>query len=294
MNLRQLKNILWRTEYGKYFPTNTLCSEPIPIKTAEGMNECCFWCRYDWKKNIFTAPFAKVVYNAERAEGISLVSCDETPSFSMGPKEILHAEKGAKERADNYPKFEEMYDLARPIFYKENCSDEEKRLLSDFYTAFKNYVDSALMVFYRELVPSFFEWLEGELANAGDKHSLDELRKIADELKKSADIAGKNYKDIIDLLTVEKKAEIKNIEDFNNLVTEVENAQMLSDKAMEYFAVKLEEFAQMEDEANAGIYEKSLYGLMAEVENARVLCDKSVRDFADKSEKLVKFIKNVL
>lgn len=293
MKLRQLKNILWRTEYGKLFPTNTLCSEPIPIKTAEGMNECCFWCRYDWKKNIFTAPFAKVIYNADRAEGISFVSCDETPSFSLGPKEILHAEKSAKECADNYPKFEEMYDLARPIFYKENCSDEEKRLLSDFYTAFKNYVDEVLMVFYRELVPSFFEWLEGELTNAVDNHSLDEFRKIADELKKSAEGAVKNYNDIISLVTVEKKAEIKNIEDFNSLIAEVESARMLSDKATKYFTVKLEELAQMKDEVNAGIHEKSLHGLIDEVENARVLCDKAVTDFTEKSEKLVKFIKNL-
>ena len=168
MKLRQLKNALLRTEYGRLFKTNMLCSEPIPVKTSEGMEEHCFWCGYNWDKNTFTAPLARLSFNAEELKGISFVSCKDEPFFSVGPDTIIQGEKSLEEQDAKYLKFEEMYDLTRPLFYKENCSEEEKHLLYDFYTAFKDYVDEALVVFYRELTPSFFEWLEHELENYQD------------------------------------------------------------------------------------------------------------------------------
>ena len=165
MKLNQLKNALWQTEFGKLFETNMLCSEPVPVKNAEGIEERCFWCLYNREKNIFTAPVVKLSFNAEKTEGISFISCDEEPCFSVCPGEIIKAEKTPEERAGKYRKYEEMYNLVNPIFYKENCSDEEKHLLYDFYRSFKDYVDGSLMIFYRELAPSFFEWLEHELEN---------------------------------------------------------------------------------------------------------------------------------
>jgi len=163
MKLKQLKNILWLTKFGQFFETGMVCSEPIPVKTAEGMDEHCFWYRYDWEENIFSGPVARLSYNAEKKEGIVLIYCRERSFFSAAPKEIVPATRTLEERYENYPKFEEMYNLARPVFYKENCTDEEKQLLSEFYKSFKDYEDESLMVFYRELVPSFFEWLEREI-----------------------------------------------------------------------------------------------------------------------------------
>ena len=162
MELKQLKNILWQIDFGQFFENSMVCSIPIPVKTTEGMHECCFWCRYDWEKNVFSGPVVRLSYNAERKKCISFVFCKGGHFFSAAPNEIIHAKKTAGERAEKYPKFEEMYNLARPVFYKENCTDGEKQLLSEFYRSFKDYVDESLMVFYRELVPSFFEWLERE------------------------------------------------------------------------------------------------------------------------------------
>lgn len=163
MKLRQLKNILWQTEFGQFFETGMVCSVPLPVKTPEGMNEHCFWYRYDGDKNIFSAPVVRISYNAETKKGIDFIPCGAIPFFSAAPGEIIHAGKTAGERAEKYPEFEEMYNLARQVFYKENCTNEEKQLLSEFYKSFKDYIDESLMVFYRELVPSFFEWLEREI-----------------------------------------------------------------------------------------------------------------------------------
>ena len=167
MELKQVKNVLWQTKIGGFFETGMVCSVPFPVKTADGMNEHCFWCRYDWDKNVFSGPVVRLSYNAERKQGISFVFCKGGHFFSSAPSEIVPAKKTAKERSEKYPKFEEMYNLARPIFYKENCTEEEKRLLSEFYKSFKDYEDESLMVFYRELLPTFFEWLEKE--NVGNK-----------------------------------------------------------------------------------------------------------------------------
>ena len=169
MKLKQLKNILWQTEFGQFFETGMVCSVPLPVKTPEGMNEHCFWFRYDGNKNIFSGPVVRISYNADSKKGIDFIPCSVKPFFSVAPNVVIHAKKTAKERFDKYPKFEEMYNLARPIFYKENCTEEEKRLLSEFYKSFKDYEDESLMVFYRELVPSFFEWLERETENVENK-----------------------------------------------------------------------------------------------------------------------------
>ena len=159
MKLRQLKNILGQTEFGKFFETGMVCSVPLPVKTAAGIDYCCFWCRYDEESNVFSAPVVRLLYNAGRTEGVSFAYCEDEPFFSAAPDAIIHAERTLDERLNDYPKFEELYDLASPLFYKENCSDEEKRLLSGFYKSFKDYVDGSIMVFYAESVPLFFEWL---------------------------------------------------------------------------------------------------------------------------------------
>ena len=165
MKLRQLKNSLMQTEYGRLFRTNMLCSEPIPVKTAEGIEERCFWCGYNWAKNTFTAPLVRLSYDAEKGVGLSFVSCKEEPFFSVGPDTLIQGTNNPDETDEKYLKFEEMYDLVSSLFYKENCSEEEKHLLYDFYRSFKDYVDGSLIVFYRELAPSFFEWIERELKN---------------------------------------------------------------------------------------------------------------------------------
>lgn len=159
MKLKQLKNIFQQIEFSQFFKTGMISSEPIPVKTSDGMDEHCFWCICDREENVFSGPVVRLSYNADRKEGIDFIPCDAEPFFSMGPNEIVHAVRTSEERAEKYPKFEEMYNLARPIFYKENCTEEEKHLLSEFYKSFKDYVDKSLMVFYQELVPSFFEWL---------------------------------------------------------------------------------------------------------------------------------------
>ena len=159
MKLKQLKNILGRTEVIKLFEMDMVCSVPLPMKREENIDYCCFWCRYYKELNAFSTPVVRLSYNAERGEEITFATCEERHFFSVASDEIITAKRNLNERLDDYPRFEKLYDLASPLFYKDNCSDDEKRLLSDFYKSFKDYVDESMIVFYRELVPLFFYWL---------------------------------------------------------------------------------------------------------------------------------------
>ncbi len=166
MKITELKRIMFlQCGLGKFFSTGMVSSIPIPLKTTEGvLLYNCFWCFYDRGLNVFSGPVNRVCFNADKKEIVSFVSCNDD-SFSVGADKMVFANRTKMERLGCYPKFDELYDFASRLFYKENCTNDEKQLLFEFYTAFTNYEDESLVVFYKELTPSFFEWLECELKN---------------------------------------------------------------------------------------------------------------------------------
>lgn len=59
--------------------------------------------------------------------------------------------------------YSSLYAEIRKFVFKQNCTDSERSILSDYLTALKSIVSVSLYPFYMELAPAFFQWAEKEL-----------------------------------------------------------------------------------------------------------------------------------
>ena len=163
MLLKDIKDALIHTECGEFLREGMGCSEPLPVETPDGLLDNCFLYMYDATTNVYSAPVARIGLFAEKNEMAYFISCYEKP-FSVKPEETIEAKMTKAERVSKYSHYEELYNSARPLFYKENCSSEEKVLLLEFANAFEDFVDESQRVFYREMLPTFFAWLSEQVS----------------------------------------------------------------------------------------------------------------------------------
>ena len=158
MLLNEIKDALLQTDCGEFLRDGMGCSEPLPLDTPDGLLDNCFLYMYNRKTNTYSAPVARIGFFADKKEMVYFISCYEKP-FSSRPEETFEARISREERYGKYPAFEKLYNQVRPLFYKDECSIEEKRLLLEFANAFEEYIDESQRVFYKEAVPPFFTWL---------------------------------------------------------------------------------------------------------------------------------------
>lgn len=163
MLLKDIKDALIQTECGEFLRDGMGFSEPLPIETPEGTLDNCFLYMYDTATNVYSAPVARIGLFAEKKEMAYFISCYEEP-FSVKPEETIEAKMTKAERVNKYSRYEELYNSARPLFYKENCNSDEKNLLLKFANAFEDFVDESQRIFYREMVPPFFAWLSEQVS----------------------------------------------------------------------------------------------------------------------------------
>ena len=158
MVLKEIKEALLQTSLGEFLRDGMGCSEPLPLLTPDGLLDNCFLYMYNGEKNTYSAPVARIGFFAEKKEMVYFMSCYDKP-FSLPPEQVIEAKLSKEERYEKYPAFERLYNQARPIFYKDVCSLEEKHLLLEFANTFEEYIDESQRVFYKEAVPPFFTWL---------------------------------------------------------------------------------------------------------------------------------------
>lgn len=163
MLLTEIKEALNYTECGRFLRDGMGCSEPLPVETPEGILDNCFLYMYDSTTNEYSAPVARIGFFAAKKEMAYFISCYDEP-FSIIPEDTFKATKTKEEQLSSYSRFEELYNSVRPLFYKENCTLDEKSLLLEFTNTFENYVDESQRVLYREMVPAFFAWLSEQVS----------------------------------------------------------------------------------------------------------------------------------
>ena len=162
MLLNEIKDALFQTDCGEFLRDGMGCSEPIPVPTPDGMLDNCFLYMYTRETNVYSAPVARIGFFAEKKEMIYFVSCYDKP-FSDPPEKTFESSITRPERYEKYPAFEKLYNIVRPLFYKEHCSIDETRLLLEFANTFEDYVDEHQR-YYKEEVPQFFTWLSSQVS----------------------------------------------------------------------------------------------------------------------------------
>ena len=89
------------------------------------------------------------------------ISANEHP-FSVPPSCTIHVSP-AMASSEDYENYSSLYAEIRKFVFKQNCTDSERSILSDYLTALKSIVSVSLYPFYMELAPAFFQWAEKEL-----------------------------------------------------------------------------------------------------------------------------------
>lgn len=168
MFLAEIKEALSHTECGEFLREGIGCSEPLPIPIPNGFLDNCFLYMYDNDANVYSAPVARVGFIADQRKIVYFISCYDKP-FSMRPETIIEAAEATEKRLNRYARYEELYNSARALFYKENCDLAEKTLLLEFADTFEAYVDEPQRLFYREMLPPFFAWLSEQVSEACDE-----------------------------------------------------------------------------------------------------------------------------
>lgn len=165
MELRQVKNRLLQTECGELIMDRMDISEPMLTKDKDGLVDNFFIYLVDMEEHINYGPVGRAGIDAETGKLKYLVSCNENP-FSKKPTDIITAGT-ASATGTKYEAYSKMYPCVRAFAFKEHCSDEERRILRDYYHSFLGIVNPALLPFYKEMAPSFFSWVERTLQQKG-------------------------------------------------------------------------------------------------------------------------------
>lgn len=164
MRLKNIISTLMQSEFGEQINDRMMVSVPLPPSDWKGKIFDCFAYMYSRKSETYSAPVAKIRFDAENRLLLRYVSCEEEP-FSSNPLDLFSSEFSSDNRIKRYQEFERIYDLSLPLFYKEYCSDEEKKCLLAFIDAFEKFAEPFQMTFYKELVPEFFFWIKGQISS---------------------------------------------------------------------------------------------------------------------------------
>ena len=175
MLLCDIKETLQRTKLGAILAEGIRASEPIPIPTPDGLLDNCFIFLEDNTNSIYSAPVARIGFFAEKGEIVYFISCYDKP-FSSRPEVTFESKISREERNAKYPDFENLYNRVRPLFYKEECSIEEKRLLLEFADTFEGCIEEPQRVFYKEAVPPFFTWLSVQVRELLEEDNDGQIR----------------------------------------------------------------------------------------------------------------------
>lgn len=161
MELKQVKALLHQTECGEMFMDGMGCSEPILTQGNAGLIDNFFVYLVDKSAGTASGPLARMGLQAESGALSYLISANEHP-FSVPPSCTIHVSP-AMASSEDYENYSSLYAEIRKFVFKQNCTDSERSILSDYLTALKSVVSVSLYPFYTELAPAFFQWAEKEL-----------------------------------------------------------------------------------------------------------------------------------
>ena len=159
MELKQVKALLHQTECGEMFMDG--CSEPILTQGNAGLIDNFFVYLVDKPAGTASGPLARMGLQAESGALSYFISANEHP-FSVPPSCTIHVSP-AMASSEDYENYSSLYAEIRKFVFKQNCTDSERSILSDYLTALKSIVSVSLYPFYMELAPAFFQWAEKEL-----------------------------------------------------------------------------------------------------------------------------------
>lgn len=136
---------------------NAGISEPVPLRTEDGMVQNFFFYMVSRREGCFSVPFARAGILPEEGRVLYYTSCYDQP-FSRPPEEILKAEGSFDERSWAYEDYESKYNEAEHLFFRE-CNEPEKKLIREYVEALQRVTDPVMYPFYAELAPEFFDWV---------------------------------------------------------------------------------------------------------------------------------------
>ena len=154
MTVEEVKSKIFETECGKMIREGMFCSEPILTNGEKGLIDNYFIYGRDSKRQHFTKP--------KRCFGIytdlnEVAYSDKDNEFAE--KDYSSSEEMNIEKCfDAYDRYAELYPKIRELAYQD-CNDDDKEHLSEYIKCFRQFSGDILFAFYKELYPSYFEWI---------------------------------------------------------------------------------------------------------------------------------------
>lgn len=158
MELAQVKSILHETECGKLFFDGMGCSEPILTADKNGLVDNFFVYIVNRDAGTYSGPLARIGLYAEEKTVAYIENSEEEP-FSIAPSAVL-AVGNRSVLPEEYERYASLYARIREFAFNEQCSDEQKMLLSAYLDALFSVTKEVVFPLYKELAPSFFIWAD--------------------------------------------------------------------------------------------------------------------------------------
>jgi len=162
MELDQVKGILHETECGKLFFDGMGCSEPILTADQNGLIDNFFVYFVNRDAGTYSGPVARIGLYAER-KTIAYIENSEDMPFSIAPSATIVVGNRSV-LPEEYKRYVSLYARIREFAFNEQCSDEQRTLLSEYLDALLSVTKEAVFPLYKELAPSFFTWADTILA----------------------------------------------------------------------------------------------------------------------------------
>ncbi len=153
MELKQVKALLHQTECGEMFMDGMGCSEPILTQGNAGLIDNFFVYLVDKPAGTASGPLARMGLQAESGALSYFISANEHP-FSVPPSCTIHVSP-AMASSEDYENYSSLYAEIRKFVFKQNCTDSERSILSDYLTALKKYCKRFIIPFLYGIGPSF-------------------------------------------------------------------------------------------------------------------------------------------
>lgn len=156
MNLFQVKNIIFKTECENFILDGLCCSEPIMTKQGKGIVDNYFVYGINTDKHEYTGPIVSFGILSETCE-VAYVSKDL--NLRYGENDNIRAQNWSEYDKKAYDLYASSYEKVREFLFEENCSKYKKEELNKYIISMKKIIDKALWPIYKELFPTFFDWV---------------------------------------------------------------------------------------------------------------------------------------
>lgn len=160
MTIKEVKATIFETECGERIKEGLFCSEPILSIGEKGFIDNYFIYGRDAKRQHFTKPKNCFGIYTETKE-VAYLDRDN----DIEDKDYCIAEEVDIEKCfDSYDRYVELYPIVRDLAY-QICNEESRELLIEYIKCFREFSGDIMYSFYRNLYPSFFEWVDKEIGN---------------------------------------------------------------------------------------------------------------------------------